>query len=841
LSAALLFLLLLPAMSLAAQVTLAWDPNDPAPDGYRVFQRTEGEAYDYSDPVWPGPEDDASLTTCTITDLAGDTLYYFVVRAFVGTEESGDSNEVSHRTEAAATQDHTITAAAGANGAISPSGEVVVTDGGDQQFVFSPNAGYHINDVRVDDQSMGALTSYTFSSVAADHTISVSFAPDTHTISATSGNGGSVSPQGDIAVTHGAGQTFTFSPDTGYHVADITVDGQSIGAASSYTFSNVTDDHTIAVAFTEDQYIISATAGTGGSISPQGEVTVSHGGGQSFTFSPDSGYHIANVTVDGQALGSIESYAFSNVAANHTIAVEFTATTYTIMASAGQGGSISPSGSITAALGGSREFDIVPDSGYVIEAVRVDGTTVGSPSTYRFENITADHVIEASFEQGNQAPVAEAGDNLSVQSEAQAVLDASGSSDPEGEALTYRWTQTNAPLATLQDPTAVRATITAPQVEAAVTLAFELTVTDPQGLSSSDTCLVRVDPPASKDTDGDGISDDEDNDDDNDGLPDEWELQYGFDPLTDDADGDPDGDGLSNYEEYSGGTDPLEADTNRSPGQPALLAPLEGETTDSLRVRFSATDFQDPDDGDTHLMTQWRIVRVSDQRVVLDRTCDRKNQLTDLRTPRLVLQEATTYQATVRYYDQDGAVSEWSDATTFATPGSATDTVKSATDSEDAYLIGASIRDDTESQVDAVEAVDPSELDTNPYSEDQTPYGLLAYRIEVAQPGNGATVTLRLSPAADADEVQWACYNSIDEWRDCTDSTTVNTDGETVERYIEDGGIYDADGTANGTIIEISGPVVSAASPDSSLTNADGTVSGQSGSSGISCFISSLF
>ena len=46
---------LLPIQSFSAQATLAWDPNDPAPEGYRIFQRIEGQTYDYSQPVWSGP------------------------------------------------------------------------------------------------------------------------------------------------------------------------------------------------------------------------------------------------------------------------------------------------------------------------------------------------------------------------------------------------------------------------------------------------------------------------------------------------------------------------------------------------------------------------------------------------------------------------------------------------------------------------------------------------------------------------------------------------------------------------------------------------------------------
>jgi hypothetical protein len=78
----------LPLTSFAAQVSFAWDVNDPPVDGYLLFMRADDNAYDYLSPVWSGTE-----TTCTIDELT-DGTYYFVVHAYSGTAESSDSNEV---------------------------------------------------------------------------------------------------------------------------------------------------------------------------------------------------------------------------------------------------------------------------------------------------------------------------------------------------------------------------------------------------------------------------------------------------------------------------------------------------------------------------------------------------------------------------------------------------------------------------------------------------------------------------------------------------------------------------------------------------------------------------
>lgn len=73
----------------------------------------------------------------------------------------------------------TIAASAGANGNISPSGDIAVNCGDSQTINITPNAHYHIADVLVDGVSVGAVTSYTFDNIAADHTISAAFAVNT--------------------------------------------------------------------------------------------------------------------------------------------------------------------------------------------------------------------------------------------------------------------------------------------------------------------------------------------------------------------------------------------------------------------------------------------------------------------------------------------------------------------------------------------------------------------------------------------------------------------------------------------------------------------------------------
>ena len=73
--------------------------------------------------------------------------------------------------------------------------------------------------------------------------------PPAFTITATAGANGSISPSGVVTVSSGASKAFTITANTGYQIADVLVDGSSAGKVSSYTFSNVTANHTISASF----------------------------------------------------------------------------------------------------------------------------------------------------------------------------------------------------------------------------------------------------------------------------------------------------------------------------------------------------------------------------------------------------------------------------------------------------------------------------------------------------------------------------------------------------------------------------------------------------------------
>lgn len=298
---------------------------------------------------------------------------------------------------------YTITPTVTPGGSISPSSAQTVEYGGSKAFTFIADDGNKVSEVLVNGTAVTKGTSWTFENVTSNQTLKVSFELFTYDITVNAGAGGKINASGSLIANWGESRTFTIVPDKGYHIVDVTLDGTSIKAelstSNAYVLSNIKAVHTVAATFAIDTFTITATSDSNGSITPSGAATVNYGTTKIYTLTPKDGYHILSVTVDGTAVSVTDgTYTFADIDKDHSIAVTFSINTYSIIASAGANGTISPSGTSTVDSGTSKTFTITPGEIYHVADVKVDGSSVGAVTSYQFTDITANHTIEASFE-----------------------------------------------------------------------------------------------------------------------------------------------------------------------------------------------------------------------------------------------------------------------------------------------------------------------------------------------------------------------------------------------------------------------------------------------------------
>ena len=499
----------------APQATIAWNAGSGAIAGYDLY-------YGLSTGNYTTTVDVGNTTTTTLQNLSSPTYYIAVAAYDSNNDHSGFSPELII---------DLLTASAGAGGTIAPSGSFFQTQGASQTFTITPSAGYQIAAVQVDGASAGAVTSYTLSNIMASHTISATFSAQTtqYTIMASAGPNGSISPSTTVTVNFGASQTFTIIPAAGYQVAGVQVDGSPVGAVSSYKFTTVTANHTIAAAFAPISiYTISASVQGSGSISPSGTVSIASGKNLTFTITPAANQKISGVTVNGKSVGAVSSFTFTDVAANHTIAAAFASNKRRAAATVRISGSISPSpvadagpdqavksGSIVT-LNGSNSTDSVSGiASYKWTQASGPSVKLSKPSapicTLKAPDIAGGKTLAFNLEVTNkegvtgnasclvnvsgtgQAPLANAGPDQTVQTYTNVTLNGSGSSDQDAGIVSYSWVQISGPYVAITNADTAHASFAAPDAgPLGASLVFQLQVADPIGLTTRDRCTINV-------------------------------------------------------------------------------------------------------------------------------------------------------------------------------------------------------------------------------------------------------------------------------------------------------------------------------------------------------------
>jgi hypothetical protein len=300
------------------------------------------------------------------------------------------------------------------------------------------------------------------------------------------------------------------------------------------------------------------------------------------------------------------------------------------------------------------------------------------------------------------------------------------------------------------------------------------------------------------------------------------------------------------------------------PASPVLLWPVGGEVVSALAT-LETDVFKAAASGATHAKTHWKVFREDDGACVLD--IQSATALTYLIVPKLVLDEGTAYFWQAQFIDSNAVASDWSVEESFETAvtdvdlnangvpdlqeaGAAVDldkdgvkdneqrTIKSVRMEGTRVQIGVSIKDcPTAIAVEAVESEDPRQPDAYASSKPKRmPFGLINFKIAVANAGDSAAVTLYFSEPAPI-RSKWFKYDPIgDKWYDFSAYAKFAKDRRSITLALQDGGSGDADGIANGVIVDPAGIVEEA---DAEIVSGDGgTSSGGGGSGGGGCFIS---
>jgi hypothetical protein len=247
---------------------------------------------------------------------------------------AGTSGTVSSTTNVQPTYSHQykLSFSLGAGGAsMSPSGNNIWTQAGSLTIQATPSAGFSFSTWSF--SGTGTLTfgnshsASTSATVSGSGTITATFGINTFTITPSASSGGSITPNSPQVVNYGQNSpTFAFTPNTGYHIADVKVGSVDLGVVTSYQYTNVQADSTLSVTFAINTYTITVSAGGNGTITP-GSGSVNYGGNATYAITPNIGYYITSITVDSSPIlvtnNTGQNVTFTNVTNNHSISATF--------------------------------------------------------------------------------------------------------------------------------------------------------------------------------------------------------------------------------------------------------------------------------------------------------------------------------------------------------------------------------------------------------------------------------------------------------------------------------------------------------------------------------------
>ena len=218
------------------------------------------------------------------------------------------------------------------------------------------------------------------------------------TITAVAHGGGIIDPSGAVKVEEGKDQVFTIQSYEGFEVKEVFVNGESVGAVTEYKFEAVRADASIEVFFAEKEAVQADKTKLNESIAAAEEL-LKH----AEDYVPEDIQNLMEVLDAAKAVAADPAVTQETVdAAQNALDAAMNIAPiqkeFTIMAAAGEGGSITPYGTVKVERGMSQTFAIQPKEGYVISDVLVNGQSVGAVAEYTFCDVNADANITALFQ-----------------------------------------------------------------------------------------------------------------------------------------------------------------------------------------------------------------------------------------------------------------------------------------------------------------------------------------------------------------------------------------------------------------------------------------------------------
>ena len=297
--------------------------------------------------------------------------------------------------------DHVVTVKASPSegGAVAGGGTVV--NGGSCNLSASANNNYYFDGWYEGSSLVSTSRQFTLSNITSDRNLVAKFSRNTCYVktSVNDADGGSIT--GSTSVAYGGKLTLTAKAKDGYRFTGFVENKKTISTAESIELTNITSDRHITAVFERITCKVSVYTNPKDAGKYTGGGNYYKGTNVELTAAAYDGYEFSGWTVNGQVVSTDYRLVISKIQSDVNVTANFmkkSAPTFKIVSGiANEGGAITPTGDSIVAKGGSMTYNIIPQSGYNILAVAVDGKNIGAVASYTFNNVQGNHSIAAAF------------------------------------------------------------------------------------------------------------------------------------------------------------------------------------------------------------------------------------------------------------------------------------------------------------------------------------------------------------------------------------------------------------------------------------------------------------
>ena len=301
--------------------------------------------------------------------------------------------------------DYVITVSESENGAVGADKETAII-GEEVTLTVTPDKGYVVNSLTVNGEDVTAQVAdgaYSFTMPAGNMTVTATFKAIDYVITVSESENGAVGADKETAII-GEEVTLTVTPDKGYVVNSLTVNGEDVTAQvadGAYSFTMPAGDVTVTATFKAIIYGITIDESENGTVGADKENAII-GEEVTLTITPDTGYALSSLTVNGEDVTDQvveDKYSFTMPAGDVTVSAEFEMADYGIAISSVTGGTVAAQA--TAHYGETVALTVSEEAGYMLATILVkdaagDGVSVDM-GNYTFIMPASDVTVEASF------------------------------------------------------------------------------------------------------------------------------------------------------------------------------------------------------------------------------------------------------------------------------------------------------------------------------------------------------------------------------------------------------------------------------------------------------------